>query len=219
MGVVNTTNTFTATDTITSTKMNDIIDQTTFTDDAVFDTTLAVAAGKLKVKAQGITSNELADGSVLTGKIVDANVTTAKIANSNITTDKIANSNITTDKIADASITAAKLNGMQTGIAPIYGCRAWGSFDGSAATPITPSSAGNISSIVRLATASYRITFAIAMTDSDYAVSFSNISVLQSNQQAFCAISLTAKTTLSFDFELVGLPSVNPTLVTFMVIR
>ena len=101
MGAVNTTYTFTATDTITSTKMNDIIDQTTFTDDAVFDTTLAVAAGKLKVKAQGITSNELADGAVLTGKIVDANVTTAKIADDAVTTAKI----------ADLSITVAKLGG------------------------------------------------------------------------------------------------------------
>ena len=90
MGAIDTTYTFTATDTITSTKMNDIIDQTTFTNEAVFDTTLAVAAGKLKVNSQGITSNELAAGSVVTSKIVDANVTTAKIADDAITSDKIA---------------------------------------------------------------------------------------------------------------------------------
>ena len=69
MGAVNTTYTFTATDTITSTKMNDIIDQTTFTNDAVFDTTLAVASGKLKVNAQGITSNEMAASSVIQAKM------------------------------------------------------------------------------------------------------------------------------------------------------
>ena len=69
MGAVNTTYTFTATDTITSTKMNDIIDQTTFTNDAVFDTTLAVASGKLKVNAQGITSNELASNAVTNAKL------------------------------------------------------------------------------------------------------------------------------------------------------
>ena len=89
MGVVNTTYTFTATDTITSTKMNDIIDQTTFTDDAVFDTTLAVAAGKLKVNSQGITSNELAAGAVLTSKIADDSIITAKIANLNVTPEKL----------------------------------------------------------------------------------------------------------------------------------
>jgi len=64
MGAVNTTYTFTATDTITSTKMNNIIDETTMTDDAIIGTTLEVAAGKLKIRSQGITSNELGAGSV-----------------------------------------------------------------------------------------------------------------------------------------------------------
>ena len=89
MGAVNTTYTFTATDTITSTKMNDIIDQTTFTNDAVFDTTLVVASGKLKVNSQGITSNELAANAVTTAKITDSNVTTVKIADSNVTPAKL----------------------------------------------------------------------------------------------------------------------------------
>lgn len=60
MGAVNTTYTFTATDTITSSKMNNIIDQTTMTDEAISGTTLEVtSSGKLRVRAQGITSNEL----------------------------------------------------------------------------------------------------------------------------------------------------------------
>lgn len=80
MGAIDTTYTFTATDTITSTKMNNIIDQTTFTNDAVFDTTLAVASGKLKVNAQGITSNELAANSVITTTVLDNAITNAKIA-------------------------------------------------------------------------------------------------------------------------------------------
>lgn len=81
MGAIDTTYTFTATDTITSTKMNNIIDQTTFTNDAVFDTTLAVAAGKLKINAQGITSNELAANAVKTIAIEDGAVTQAKASN------------------------------------------------------------------------------------------------------------------------------------------
>ena len=64
MGAVNTTYTFTATDAITSTKMNNIIDETTITNDAIFGTTLEVADGKLKIRSQGITSNELASQSV-----------------------------------------------------------------------------------------------------------------------------------------------------------
>jgi hypothetical protein len=76
MGVVNTTYTFTSTDTITSAKMNNIIDDTTFTSDAIQGTTLQVVSpGKLAVNAGGITSNELASGAVTQAKL-GANVTT-----------------------------------------------------------------------------------------------------------------------------------------------
>jgi hypothetical protein len=110
MGVVNTTYTFTSTDTITSAKMNNIIDETTFTGDAIQGTTLQVVSpGKLAVSAGGITSNEMAANSVVTAAITDSNVTTAKIADSNVTTAKIADLNVTTAKIADAAITATKI--------------------------------------------------------------------------------------------------------------
>ena len=169
MGAVNTTYTFTATDTITSTKMNDIIDQTTFTNDAVFDTTLAVASGKLKVNSQGITSNELSDNAVTTSKISDLAVITSKIADANVTTAKIADANVTTAKIADASVTAAKLNGAQTGTAPVYGVRAWVNFNGFA--PLSIRASGNVSSVVRNAVGDYTITFTTAMPNANYMVS------------------------------------------------
>jgi hypothetical protein len=81
-GVVETTDTFTTNQVITSTLMNDIIDQTLFTSDAIVfgNSTLALVAGKLKVGT--ITSNEM-------GEILDANVTTAKIADSNVTLAKL----------------------------------------------------------------------------------------------------------------------------------
>lgn len=82
MGVLDTTYTFTATDVVTSAKLNNVIDQTTFTSSAVAtgNTTLVVtASGQLKVNTSGITSNELADNSVTTVKILDGNVTQAKI--------------------------------------------------------------------------------------------------------------------------------------------
>jgi hypothetical protein len=91
MGVVNTTYTFTSTDTITSAKMNNIIDDTTFTGDAIQGTTLQVVSpGKLAVNAGGITSNEMAANSVVTAAITDSSVTTAKIADDAVTSDKIA---------------------------------------------------------------------------------------------------------------------------------
>jgi len=110
MGAVNTTYTFEATDTITSAKMNNIIDQTTVTSDAIFGTTLEVASGKLKVRSQGITSNELAANAVTTTTITDLNVTTGKVADLAVTTGKLADLGVTTGKLADAAVTPAKLS-------------------------------------------------------------------------------------------------------------
>ena len=74
MGVVNTSYTFTATDTITSAKMNNIIDDTIMTGTAVSGSTLQVTpSGQLAVNSQGITSNELAAAAV-TQTQIGANV-------------------------------------------------------------------------------------------------------------------------------------------------
>ena len=80
-GVVETTNTFATNDVITSTAMNNIIDQTLFTSDAIVssNTTLALVAGKLKVGT--ITSNEMGVDSVTTNAITDGAVTQAKTSN------------------------------------------------------------------------------------------------------------------------------------------
>jgi hypothetical protein len=59
--------------------MNNIIDQTTMTSDAIIGNTLEVASGKLKVRAQGITSNEMAAGSVTSNAIVDGTIVNADI--------------------------------------------------------------------------------------------------------------------------------------------
>lgn len=55
-----------------------------------------------------------------------------------------------------------------TGAAPLYGVRAWASFNG---TTGTINASGNIDSIVRNSTGNYTITFTTAMTSSNYAVS------------------------------------------------
>ena len=145
-GVVNTTDTFTTNQVITSTVMNNIIDQTLFTSDAIAsgNTTLTLVAGKLKVGTitsnemgvNSVTPNAIAADAVTTPKILDANVTAAKIAADAVTTAKILDANVTTAKIADAAITAPKLNGAQTGTAPIYGIRAWANFNTQANTDL-----------------------------------------------------------------------------------
>jgi len=104
MGAIDTNYTFTATDVITSTKMNNILDQSTITATAVFNSTLSIASGKLLVATGGVTSNELAANSVTTTAILDSNVTTAKILDANVTTAKIADDAVTSDKIALGAI-------------------------------------------------------------------------------------------------------------------
>ena len=90
MGVVNTSYTFTANDTITSAKMNNIIDDTIMTGTAVAGNTLQVTpSGQLTVNSQGITSNELASDAVTSSKIYNLSVTTAKIADANVTQIKL----------------------------------------------------------------------------------------------------------------------------------
>ena len=89
MGAVDTTYTFTATDTITSSKMNNIIDQTTITTDAIIGTTLDVASGKLKIRSAGITSNELGTDSVTSNAILAGAVTPAKLSSGGPSWDSV----------------------------------------------------------------------------------------------------------------------------------
>ena len=157
MGAVDTTYTFTATDTITSTKMNNIIDQTTITTDAIIGTTLEVASGKLKIRSSGITSNEIATNAVTTTAINAGSVTPSKLSSgapvwdtagivtlgTTTNTATIAR-NIGVDGVfALSNSGAGGINfstsgpvvfnstplGTQTGTAPIYGIRAWVVFD------------------------------------------------------------------------------------------
>ena len=178
MGAVDTTYTFTATDTITSAKMNNIIDQTTITTDAIIGTTLDVASGKLKVRSQGITSNELGNGCVTSNAIADGTIVDADInASAGISGSKLADNSTSGVKITDASITAPKLNGAQTGTAPIFGVRAWVRFNGNKnASGVVDSSntnrqilaSGNVSGVLKNASGMYTVTFTTAMPSENY---------------------------------------------------
>ena len=184
MGAVNTTYTFAANDTITSAKMNNIIDQTTMTDDAIFGTTLEIVSGQLKVRAQGITSNELAAGAVTSNVIADGTIVNADISPSAaIEPSKLGTgaipvtATVTTGNVVDGSITAPKLSGAQTGNAPIYGARAWVRFNGNRNTSgvLDPSNtnrqilaSGNVTSVLKNATGEYTVTFTTNLPSSNY---------------------------------------------------
>ena len=89
MPVVDTTQSFATGDTVTSTTLNNIMDQSVFVAGAVVSGSgLAITAG----------------GQMTTSSIPGANIT-----DNTITTTKIADLNVTTSKIADGAVTSAKL--------------------------------------------------------------------------------------------------------------
>jgi hypothetical protein len=212
MPVVDTTTPFSNNEQITSTKLNNIMDNSFFVSGAVVPSSglEVTAGGQMQIPNSGITTALIGNDQVITSKIPNLAVTAAKLASSLDLSSK-------TITLPNNSVTAEKLDGAQTGTAPIFGVRAWGSFNGSESTPITPAGSGNVASIIRLSAASYRVTFTTAMLNQNYAVSFGSIAVLQSNAQANATTSLTAKTTTSFDFSFAA-TAVNPTLITFMVV-
>jgi hypothetical protein len=98
------------------------------------------------------------------------------------TTSATKTGGIGTTQLANGAVTAAKLDGAQTGSAPIYGCRAWVSFDAMKDSSGATSSAntnrrirgsGNVASVLRNAAGDFTITFTTAMPDANYATTIS----------------------------------------------
>jgi len=111
MPVVDTTRTFTNNEQITSTKLNEIMDNSSFVSEAVVPSggLEVTGGGQMQVATSGITTSRISDSNVTTAKIADLNVTTAKIADSNVTTAKIADANVTVDKLASDAVTTVKI--------------------------------------------------------------------------------------------------------------
>lgn len=117
----------------------------------------AVTSAKLDSTAgsQAVITSVIRDGAVTTSKLDSTAgsqaITTAVVRDGAITTAKLDNTAgsqaVTTAVVRDGAITAPKLNGAQSGSAPIYGCRAWVRFDGTASGTF----AGGISSVFRAA--------------------------------------------------------------------
>ena len=78
---------------------------------------------------------------------------------------------------------------------PLFGCRAFVNFDGTSYQNVTVNgateahcvirSSGNVSKVVRNATATYTITFTIAMPDANYAIVGSTIGSLHASYATF----------------------------------
>jgi len=81
MAVLSKGTTFATGEQVTATKLNNLVDSSTFASGAVDNVSTQLSSGAIIVK----------DGGISTAKIVDSNVTTAKIADSNVTKAKIEN--------------------------------------------------------------------------------------------------------------------------------
>jgi hypothetical protein len=78
---------------------------------------------------------------------------------------------VTRTKIINAAVDGTKLSGAQTGDAPVYGIRAWVSFDGTGAGATrTIRGSGNVGSVTDNGTGDYTINFTTVMPDANYAV-------------------------------------------------
>lgn len=139
-------------------------------------TPLAVSQGGTGGTTQAAARTNLGLGALATlsavgaAEITDGSVGSAELATNAVTTAKILDANVTTAKIADANVTPAKLSGGQSGSAPIYGVRAWVTFDGTVSSP-TISASGNVTSVTKNGTGDYTINFTTALPNANYAVS------------------------------------------------
>jgi hypothetical protein len=141
MAVVDTTTPFSNNEQITSTKLNNIMDNSFFVSGAV------VSGQGLQITAGGqMTTSNIPGANIASGTITGG--TSGKIANNTITDlninasaaiagSKLADNSTSGAKITDASIPATKLNGAQAGTAPVFGVRAWVNFQGTVTANIS----------------------------------------------------------------------------------
>jgi microcystin-dependent protein len=114
---------FGPTEQVTSTKLDNLVDNASFTDTSGNSVPYTgstgtclnggglevTSAGQLQIQDAGVGTSELASTSVTTVKIASSAVTTAKIADANVTNAKLATDAVSTAKITDDAVTQAKI--------------------------------------------------------------------------------------------------------------
>ena len=80
MAIINKGKSFANGEQLTADKLNQVIDNATFTTSAVDNTSTQLSSGAIIVKDGGVTTAKLNDGAVTTAKLNNSAVTTAKIA-------------------------------------------------------------------------------------------------------------------------------------------
>lgn len=219
MGVITTGETFSSGDQVTSTKLNDIANQATFTSaaDTTDNATLTVSGGKLKVKDDGIATTQLATDAVETVNIKDLQVTTAKLAADSVEFAKM--QNISTAKVigrttagsgdpeevsildednmaTDSNTALATQQSIKAYVdaevpAAAIQLKAKCSFDGTQASP-TAVGGFNIASVSKTTTGDYTVTFTSAITNPVANVTALNASTANPVDASIYSISTTS---------------------------
>jgi hypothetical protein len=126
---------------------------------------------------------------------------TIAVTSAGITATQLASDAVETVKIKDANVTAAKLSGAQSGSAPIYGCRAWGSF-GYISSAVVVNADGNVASITRIGSGRFTVTFTTAMPNANYAVVGSSHGYNAASSTGGQTFGIYSKTTTSFNINI-----------------
>jgi hypothetical protein len=155
--------TFISGETVEPADMHQLVDQATIAFVSADDTdnsTLEASGGKLRIKDAGVTAAKLAS-------TLDLSTKTLTLPDDSVTNDKLSLA------ANDGEIKKA-LNADNS--PPIFACRAWVNFNGSAGSTVdgefrcTIGASGNVIKVVRINTGVYEVNFADALPDANYAV-------------------------------------------------
>jgi len=144
MAIINKGKTFANGEQLTADKLNQVIDNATFTTSAVDNVSTQLAGEAIIVKDGGVTTAKLNNNAVTTAKITDANVTTAKIADANVTTAKIADANVTFAKLTDVIDDDTMATASDTTLATSESIKAYVDNSAQTFTPSTYAGEGSV---------------------------------------------------------------------------
>lgn len=186
--------TFGTTDTVTATKLNNAVNNAAISTDSVDNNTIEVNSNALRLKdssskTTGVTFTKmqhistaqvLGRVSASEGDVEEVGIVIGGSGDAGLLfdNDDMLDNSDTAGGSATRGATQQSIKAyvdshgisQSSGSAPYFGCRAFGTFNGQATSPITPESAGNIASIVRTSTGAYAITFTTEMPGVNYCV-------------------------------------------------
>ena len=194
MSVLTPGTTFSNGEQLTASDLNLLLQGATFTQSSVDNQSTQLVGTAIVVADGGIIAAKLDADAVTTSKIKDAEVTFAKLTDviDDDTMDTATDITLATSESIKAYVDSNGIT-QTTSTAPYYGCRAFASFNGKDANPITPIASGNVASITRLSPGGYKIILTTALPTNCAIVASAghNILVLYGNSVDVVQVSTT----------------------------